>query len=116
MKVQVFYPNKDGKIEFTKKELEKLLQEVYDDGHADGYTQGKNERYTWYPSITTPYYSTTVSSNKTVDTTPELTWSTTANNSGDVAYDIHLTTARSTEDTVCVNSSNKDYGYNPYQE
>lgn len=40
MKVRVFYPNKDNKIEFTKQQLEKLLDEVYEEGRAKGYDQG----------------------------------------------------------------------------
>lgn len=31
--VKVFTTNSDGKIEFTKDELEKLLNEVWRDGH-----------------------------------------------------------------------------------
>lgn len=34
--VKVFTPNKDGKIEFTKDELEKLLNEVWYDGKSSG--------------------------------------------------------------------------------
>jgi hypothetical protein len=33
MKVKVFYPNSKGEIVFTKDELEKLLDEVYDAGY-----------------------------------------------------------------------------------
>lgn len=39
--VKVFTPNKNGKIEFTKKELEKLLDEVWKDGY------NSNTNYTW---------------------------------------------------------------------
>ena len=35
MKVKVFYPNAHGKIEFTRQELEKLLDEVYREGQKD---------------------------------------------------------------------------------
>ena len=48
-KIKVFNLNKEGKIEFTKEELEKLLNETYE----DGYHEGKSHTYTW----TTPYYS-----------------------------------------------------------
>lgn len=50
--VKVFTTNENGKIEFTKEELEALLNEVWNDG------------YRWVsPTITTPqvmpnYYST----------------------------------------------------------
>lgn len=60
MKVRVFYPNKDNKIEFTKQQLEKLLDEVYEEGRAKGYDQGyaANRPVTiTYPY--TPYWYTT---------------------------------------------------------
>lgn len=49
--VKVFTPNKNGKIEFTKEELEALLNEVWNDGynHHGSY---------WWSSPTTPYYGT----------------------------------------------------------
>ena len=59
MKVKVFQSNHNGKIEFTRAELERLLNEVYN----DGYNEGKNSNtWTW----TSPYYtSTTLLSDKT---------------------------------------------------
>lgn len=51
MKVKVFYPNSKGEIVFTKDELEKLLDEVYDAGYQDG----RSRYWTW----TSPYYYTT---------------------------------------------------------
>ena len=47
MKVKVFQTNHNGKIEFTRAELEKLLNEVYDSGFCDG------EKTTW--TWTSPY-------------------------------------------------------------
>lgn len=49
MKIKVFEPNRYGKIEFTRAELEKLLNEVY----TDGYNEGKSSHWTW----TSPYVS-----------------------------------------------------------
>lgn len=47
--VKVFTTNKNGKIEFTEKELENLLNEVWRDGYNSNTT-----RYWWYsPTITT---------------------------------------------------------------
>lgn len=46
MKIKVFYPDRDGRISFTKKELEDLLDEVYREGYNDG------RPYTW----TSPYW------------------------------------------------------------
>ena len=48
-KIKVFNLNEKGKIEFTKEELEKLLNETYE----DGYCEGNSHTYTW----TQPYYS-----------------------------------------------------------
>lgn len=65
MKVKIFYPNEEGKIEFTKEELEKLIDEVYEEGRVAGVEVGKsnvpfipyspypNSPITWtYPPIT----------------------------------------------------------------
>ena len=72
-KIRVFTPNEKGKIEFTKSELEKLLNEVYQDGHRDG----KNDSYT----ITTPSYPFTwatrnvdaITTTTTTKSTPDIT-------------------------------------------
>ena len=50
MKVKVFYPNREGKIEFTCQELEKLLDEVYREGQKDCNC---SKSWTW----ATPYSS-----------------------------------------------------------
>ena len=42
--VKVFTPNKAGKIEFTKEELETLLNEVWQDGYSS------NVQYWWASS------------------------------------------------------------------
>ena len=53
--VRIFIANKDGKIEFTKQELETLLNEVWNDGYNRNYSHW----WAWAsPTITTPYYST----------------------------------------------------------
>ena len=52
MKVKVFQPNSQGKIEFTRAELEKLLNEVYDGGFRDGEA-AQREKSTW--TWTSPY-------------------------------------------------------------
>lgn len=50
--VKVFTTNSDGKIEFTKDELEKVLNEVWRDGY------NTNISYWWSsPTITSPYYT-----------------------------------------------------------
>ena len=37
MKIKIMCPNDKGKIELTKEELEKLLNESYSEGYSDGY-------------------------------------------------------------------------------
>ena len=63
--VKVFTTNSNGKIEFTKDELEKVLNEVWQDGY------NSHTSYWWSsPTITTttptPYY-TTCTSDKSVE-------------------------------------------------
>lgn len=36
MKIKIMYPNNKGKIELTKEELEKLLNESYSEEYSDG--------------------------------------------------------------------------------
>lgn len=61
MMVKVFTTNKNGKIEFTEQELEKLLNEVWNDGY------NRHGSYWWSsPTITTPSWCTT-SSNITIN-------------------------------------------------
>lgn len=58
MSVKVFQTNKAGKIEFTRCELEKLLNEIYNEGYRDG----EDTRWTWTsPNLidTIPYYGVT---------------------------------------------------------
>lgn len=57
-KIGVFPHNEKGKIEFTKEELQKLLNEVYNEGKIDNYTISYGSNIT-----ATPYYSTITTSN-----------------------------------------------------
>ena len=58
-RVIVIEKNKDGKIELTKEELQKML----DDAYAQGYTDGKGR----YDTITYPSYPSWYT---TADTNP----------------------------------------------
>lgn len=51
--VKVFTTNSDGKIEFTKDELEKVLNEVWQDGH------NSVSSYWWTSPTVKPYYTDT---------------------------------------------------------
>lgn len=81
MKVKVFYPNREGKIEFTRQELEKLLDEVYREGQKDCNC---SKSWTW----TTPYYNDSLTSNSATSatvSTPNL--STATHTTGNTAID-----------------------------
>lgn len=47
MEVQIYTTNHNGKIEFTKSELETLLNKMY----VKGYEEGKRD-YAWIPAYT----------------------------------------------------------------
>ena len=53
MSVKVFQTNANGKIEFTRVELEKLLNDTYKEGHRDGENKANSNYWTWTaPSLT----------------------------------------------------------------
>ncbi len=98
MKTKVFTKNKQGKIEFTERELKNLLDEIYDEGYNDGskkyyYTTPYHYNWpTWYSTTTTPlsYTTTAASSNITCNndsgitiTTSDITPNTISVNCGD---------------------------------
>jgi hypothetical protein len=60
MSIKVFTMpvNNSGKIEFTKQELEKLLNDVYNDGYKQGESDAKGNYWTWCPTITSTSDST----------------------------------------------------------
>ena len=64
--IKVFTVNENGKIEFTKAELEKLLNEVYAEGQRNCNC---NNSLTWTSPYATPYYSTTRATNSDKDNT-----------------------------------------------
>lgn len=59
--VKVFTTNSDGKIEFTKDELEKVLNEVWQDGRNSASS------YWWTSPTVTPYYYTSKAVEVTCD-------------------------------------------------
>lgn len=71
MKVKVFQSNSHGKIEFTRTELERLLNEVYDGGFRDGEA-AQREKSTW--TWTSPYvYNSDLGTTTTSGTNMPLT-------------------------------------------
>ena len=63
MIIKVFQKNKNGKIEFTQKELETLLNEVYWDGYR------ANSTWTWTTPLSYPITTTNLEKNTTATTT-----------------------------------------------
>lgn len=75
-KIRVFPHNEKGKIEFTKEELQKLLNEVYNEGKVDSYTifYGSNITTTpyYYSTITTSNSSTSIDKNNLTSLTTDV--------------------------------------------
>lgn len=67
MKVKVFESNQKGKVEFTRAELEKLLNEIYMDGYREGEAHARSSTWTWtipcYDYATTAITGDSTSSN-----------------------------------------------------
>ena len=62
-RVVVIEKNKDGKIELTKEELQKMLDDAYTQGYTDG--KGRYETIT-YPSYPSWYTTTNTISKDTI--------------------------------------------------
>ena len=103
MKTKVFTKNKNGKIEFTEKELKALLDEIYDDGYADG---SKKYYYTTPYYYHTPYwYTTTPLSNMP----SSVSYTTTASSDGDSGVTI-TSGSYTTDSTVATINDSKQGG------
>ena len=116
MSIRVFNTNSFGKIEFDRTSLEKLLNEIYEEGYRAGEKHAKDNYWTWCPSITNanynaPAYRTlndfnTNSSVTTSDSTNASTMSTnTANDTKITSNSINNTIEdikqKSKAETVC---------------
>ena len=104
MMVKVFQSNATGKIEFTRVELEKLLNEVYKKGYDNGAYDTKQNYWTW----TSPYISTTNLR------TPEATYATNTSTSIDNLRCDNASKVTTSEPTKCeVNAleTKKDNSY-----
>jgi len=82
MIVKVFQSNANGKIEFTRAELEKLLNEVYKKGYDTGTYDTKQNYWTWTspsisslrtPSVTYATNTSTPIDNLRCDNTSKVT-------------------------------------------
>lgn len=80
MNIRVFATNNLGKIEFDRTSLEKVLNEIYEEGYRAGEKHAKDSYWTWCPTIT---------SSTTNATTPSITY---LNNCTTAADPTHATT------------------------
>lgn len=85
MLIKVFTKDKDGKIELTKEELQKVLDEAYWEGYnnkplSDTITQTSPE---WWKQ---PYYTTTATSSNITIKSPEIDKNTPILNEGNKKY------------------------------
>lgn len=62
MRPKIFYVNEKGNIEFTKEQLEKLINEIYDEGKTDGI----NYHHVEYVPYQIPYQAPTIDWNRTI--------------------------------------------------
>ena len=83
MRIKIFVPNKYGRIELTKEELEKLLNESYQQGWND---KSEHPYYQYYPY---PYVTCCSASNNDINTTLTRSTSNTA-----ILSDEAMTTAK----------------------
>ena len=90
MSIKVFQTNANGKIEFTRAELEKLLNETYKEGHRDGENKAINSYWTW----TAPYIGSGITN------VPPL------NGTSTVTYRDTLSTPTSTSESVTISCDN----------
>ena len=82
MKIKVFVPNVNGKIEFTPAELEKLLNDTYEEGQRN-CNCNCGSKLTWTSPYISPYVSPTIretiTSTDSNTSTPEAHFVTTLN-------------------------------------
>lgn len=112
MSVKVFQTNKAGKIEFTRCELEKLLNETYNEGYRDGENYAKSSYWTWTsPSISTHTYPTITYSNSTDPIDNLIMGNTTIN--GVTSDKTNATTISTADCSINTNEVKKISGQTP---
>lgn len=91
MSIKVFQTNAKGKIELTRCELEKLLNEIYNEGYCAGENKTKGQYWTWTPDWGT---LTSDSTNNKITATNTTNITNTINDNGAKAT---ITTRRNNE-------------------
>lgn len=112
MSVKVFQTNKADKIEFTRCELEKLLNETYNEGYRDGENHAKSSYWTWTsPSISTHTYPTITYCNSTDPIDNLIMGNTTIN--GVTSDKTNATTISTADCSINTNEGKKISGQTP---
>ena len=101
MKIKIMYPNNKGKIELTKEELEKLLNESYSEGYSDGCKSYSSISIPSYPYITYGVNCTSNDSYASTLTASTANPSNTAILNNCVKTDDSLTTYKIEETEIC---------------
>ena len=105
MSVKVFQTNSNGKIEFTRAELEKLLNDTYKEGHRDGEAKANNSYWTWTAPTLTNTSSITYGGNPAIRTTPDSVTVTCTNAKVDTDTIAKLAAAPKEEAEITANVS-----------
>ena len=71
MSVKDCQTNSNGKIEFTRVELEKLLNDTYKEGHRDGENKANSNYWTWTAPSLTSCSTITYGNTGAIRTTPD---------------------------------------------
>ena len=112
MSVKVFQTNKAGKIEFTRCELEKLLNETYNEGYRDGENHAKSSYWTWTsPSVSSHTYPTITYRNSTDPIDNLIMGNTTIN--GVTSDKTNATTISTTDCSINADEAKKVSGQTP---
>ena len=112
MSVKVFQTNKAGKIEFTRCELEKLLNETYNEGYRDGENHAKSSYWTWTsPNISTHTYPIITYCNSTDPIDNLIMGNTTIN--GVTSDKTNATTISTADCSINTNEGKKISGQTP---
>ena len=69
MKPIIITVDEHNNIQLTKDELQKMIEDAYDDGRTDGYKNGYADGKSAYPYITYPYVYNTLPTTITSDGT-----------------------------------------------
>lgn len=112
--VEIFYPDKNGKISFSKEELQELLNRVHDHGYEEGYNKGlaAHSPYWWTPLNPFSNAPSITTSDKTTVTYPSNGDVTLYSSEGLKLQDVAVSTPDdSNAYTICMTVPPDNIGY-----